>query len=658
MIDDSIEDITPGTRSTFRTEDFLPMHGNPQEFLNVILTYATTYRRLTLAFHTLMVAAGCMALYFSTRDMEDQRIRIEFATECERVTSQLSETLDVHHEVVESIASFHAGDPTFSRDGFQSFVQRAVNGHPGIHALEWVPRVSAKDRRQWEQAAQSNGVPDFQFRKWIADQEWAVGEEHWTDTYYPVYYVQPSADNHATLGIDLGSNPLRRKALELAAATGVTVAITGGRLAQKNAEQSGFLLLVPIYDRTQSLRTSEQRITHLAGFALGVFDIGKIIDEAVTLTDSKQFQFRVTEPNGQTLYASKQMNEPDSPNSHAADCHHTSTCQIGAQEWRIDFTSQGEWMQTRRSSLGLPIFFGGTVFAILLGSLLWRFTGRTARVEQLVSQRTVELEAANELIREQRDRLESGKLILEESNQQLKEFAFAASHDLQTPLRGMASYAQFLKEDYSSLLDEVGNQFVDRIISNADRMKQLISQLLEYSQVESQKDALRPTDLNQVLGDVLLLLQTEIETADATITFDEMPTVDCDPKQIAQLFRNLMTNGLKYRSENPLKIHVSVRKTDVYEIVVEDNGIGVAEPFQAKIFDIFRRLHTQDEYPGTGIGLALCRRITQRHGGTISVDSEIGNGCRFRFTLPVERSLKDHTTFQSGLPSPLALQSA
>lgn len=626
--------------------------------MNTILTYATTHRRLTLTFHTLMVAAGCLALYFSSRDLDDQRIQIEFETECERVASQLSETLDVYHEVVESIASFHAGDSAFSRDDFRCFVERAVNRHPGIHALEWVPRVAAKDRHQWEQTAKRDGVHDFQLRQWIANQEWVATEEQWAEDYYPVCYVQPSAGNHAALGTDLGSHPVRRKALEQAAATGLPVATSSVRLTPEDDLQSGFLLFVPVYDRDQSLSTSEQRMRHLVGFAVGVFRVRNIISKALSPKAPEPFQLYVTEPNGQSLYTSaNHEGQFTRANQNTADCHSTSTCRIGGQTWVLDFLSQDEWVETRRSSIGLPIFLGGAVVAALLGSLLWTITGRTATVEQLVSQRTTELEAASELIREQRDRLESGKLILEESNQQLKEFAFAASHDLQTPLRGMASYAQFLKEDYSSALDEMGNQFVDRIISSADRMKQLISQLLEYSLVESQKDALRPTNLNQVLGDVLLLLQTEIESADATITFDELPIVECDPKLIAQLFRNLITNGLKYRGEDSPRIHVSICRTDVYKIVVEDNGIGIAKPFQSKIFDIFRRLHTQDEYPGTGIGLALCRRIVQRHGGTISVESEPGQGCRFTFTLPADGAPQDHTTSPNDLPSPLTLQS-
>lgn len=632
------------------------MHGTHHGFINTILTYATTHRRLTLAFHTLMVIAGCLALYATTRNMEDQRIQLQFATECERATSRLSETLDVYHEVVESIASFHAGDPAFSRDGFQSFVQRSVDRHPGIQALEWVPRVPAQDRQQWELAARTNGVADFEFRKWVADRKWTTQEDHWSETYYPVFYVQPSADNQAALGIDLGSNPTRRKTLEQAARTGVTVATCGSRLADAANTESGLLLLVPIYNQPEQPSTPEERLNQLAGFAIGIFQIEDIIRDAVGQRALKQFQFQVTEPNGRTLYTTGNQKLSAETLTESADYRYTSKCRIGGQEWQMDFASHGSWVARHRSAHAIPIFLGGTVFAILLGSLLWTITGRTAKVEQIVSQRTTELEVANKLIRDQRDRLEAGKLILEESNQQLREFAFAASHDLQTPLRGMASYAHFLKEDYSSLLDDTGNQFVDRIITSADRMKKLISQLLEYSQVESQKNALQPTDLNQVLSDVLLLLQTEIETAEATVTFDELPTVECDPKQMTQLFCNLMTNALKYRSDELPLIHVSASKTDVFEIVVEDNGIGVAEPFRAKIFDIFRRLHTQNEYPGTGIGLALCRRIVQRHGGTICVESEVGEGCRFRFTLPINVTLPELAIVPSELPSPLVAE--
>ena len=243
------------------------------------------------------------------------------------------------------------------------------------------------------------------------------------------------------------------------------------------------------------------------------------------------------------------------------------------------------------------------------------------QLEQRVHERTAQLERANEA--------------LERSNAELRQFAYVASHDLQTPLRTIAGFAQFLHEDCREHLDETAQDYIDRIVRGAKRMHELIQDLLELSRVESRPAERRRVDLNDVCSEVIDLLQATIEETGATVLYENLPALRGDRTQFVQLFQNLIDNALKYRSDAPPVVEIaSVRKGDFWEISVADNGIGIEAEHHAKIFEIFRRLHSTESYPGTGIGLAICLRIVARHGGRIWVEERTGGGCRFVFTLP------------------------
>jgi PAS domain S-box-containing protein len=242
-------------------------------------------------------------------------------------------------------------------------------------------------------------------------------------------------------------------------------------------------------------------------------------------------------------------------------------------------------------------------------------------LEQRVQERTAQLEQANEA--------------LERSNAELRQFAYVASHDLQTPLRTIAGFAQFLHEDCRDRLDETAQDYIDRIVRGAKRMHELIQDLLELSRVESRPAERRRVDLNDVCSEVVDLLQASIEETGAKVIYENLPSIRGDRSQFVQLFQNLIDNAVKYRGDAPPVVEITaIRKGQLWEITVADNGIGIEAEHRAKIFEIFRRLHSTESYPGTGIGLAICLRIVARHGGKIWVDERPGGGCLFVFTLP------------------------
>lgn len=224
---------------------------------------------------------------------------------------------------------------------------------------------------------------------------------------------------------------------------------------------------------------------------------------------------------------------------------------------------------------------------------------------------------------------------LARSNKDLELFASAASHDLKAPLRQVSAFADLLHRHYKDKLDSTAEEFIDFIVKGTRRMDDLLNDLLEYSRMGRKGSAFERVDLNALLADVLASLQADISQSCAKIAHGDLPTVRCIRAQVRSLLQNLLSNGMKFRGDRNPEVHVTA--TDLgneWEFSVADNGIGIRPDFHVRIFELFKRLHTTSEYPGTGIGLAICKRVVDRHGGQIRVESEEGRGATFVFTLP------------------------
>ena len=225
---------------------------------------------------------------------------------------------------------------------------------------------------------------------------------------------------------------------------------------------------------------------------------------------------------------------------------------------------------------------------------------------------------------------------LRHSNEALEQFAHVASHDLQEPLRMVASYTQLLSKRYRGKLDSDADEFIAYAVDGTRRMKRLIEDLLLYSRAGRGSPPFRIFRSEAALQEALTNLRTAIEESQALVTYDALPTVVAADSQVVQVFQNLVGNAIKYRGEVAPQIHVSARTTEEEWIFsVADNGIGIEPRFYERVFEIFQRLHGRGEYEGTGIGLAICKRILQQQGGRIWVESESGKGSVFHFALPV-----------------------
>jgi PAS domain S-box-containing protein len=224
---------------------------------------------------------------------------------------------------------------------------------------------------------------------------------------------------------------------------------------------------------------------------------------------------------------------------------------------------------------------------------------------------------------------------LERSNQELERFAYVSSHDLQEPLRMITLYSQLLERRYRDSLDSDADDFIEYIVENAKRMKQLIDDLLSFSRVNTDVKDFMYVDLEAVLDSVLSSLAMSIEEFNINITHDPLPSLLADSTQMVQVFQNLLINAIKFRGEEPPEIHISAEKGEgEWTFSISDNGIGIKPEHQKQIFEVFKRLHTREEYPGTGIGLSICQKIIRHHGGRIWLESELGKGTTFYFTIP------------------------
>jgi PAS domain S-box-containing protein len=284
----------------------------------------------------------------------------------------------------------------------------------------------------------------------------------------------------------------------------------------------------------------------------------------------------------------------------------------------------------------------------MIGEAIRRFQAETElakhrdHLEELVAKRTRELEAANQQLRaEVRSRevaeqaLLSAAEALKRSNLDLEQFGYVASHDLQEPLRAVAGFVRLLEHRFPEKLDAKMREYIAGAAEGATRMERLITDLLTFSRLSTDARAFVLASLGAPLETALRNLQFSIQSAKAKVTNDSLPTLLVDESQMLQLFQNLIANALKFRSEHAPQIRIGARSEEGRWVLwVRDNGIGIEAQYFERIFQVFQRLHTRNKYPGTGIGLAICKKIVERHGGQIWVESKPGQGSTFYFSLP------------------------
>jgi signal transduction histidine kinase len=268
-------------------------------------------------------------------------------------------------------------------------------------------------------------------------------------------------------------------------------------------------------------------------------------------------------------------------------------------------------------------------------ALVERLRQEQQRTESANQQLRMEIER-----RQEADRQLQGSLSeLQRSNQDLAMFASAASHDLRAPMRRISGFAAILVSEYGDVVDKEGRDYLERMIVSADRMQALVSDLLSYASIGREDLVRTPVDLRHLVAEVCVALEVPIQEAGAEVVVEDMPTVPVHERLLSTVFQNLFSNAIKFRGDAPPRVHVSARREgDEWVVAVRDNGIGLKQEYLDSVFNAFCRLHSASDYPGTGIGLAVCRRVVERHGGRMWAESQPGEGSTFLFSIPVQMS--------------------
>jgi signal transduction histidine kinase len=294
---------------------------------------------------------------------------------------------------------------------------------------------------------------------------------------------------------------------------------------------------------------------------------------------------------------------------------------------------------------GAFIFGCGTTHLLSIWTVwvpAYRFEGMVKLVTSLISIATAALllpliPKALELpsIQLSNERLKKSSADLARSNKDLEQFAYVASHDLQEPLRMVNGFVQLLQQRYKGKLDAQAEEYIQQAVAGTQRMHAMIEDLLAYSRVSSQNAAITPISSSKALEQAIANLQAAIKETGATVRSGVLPEIGFDHSQLVQVFQNLIGNALKFKGKDPLTIEVAAQKAEhEWFFSVKDNGIGIDPHYSEQIFEIFKRLHSKEKYPGSGIGLTICKRIVERHGGRIWVESSEGKGAAFYFTVP------------------------
>ena len=319
-----------------------------------------------------------------------------------------------------------------------------------------------------------------------------------------------------------------------------------------------------------------------------------------------------------------------------------------AQQTSIEFEDYNEagyrWFEIRGypGAHGLSVYFRDITDKKRAEEEIYRLN---QHLEQRIRERTRELENANTQLVEQAEKLAR-------TNAELERFVYVSSHDLQEPLRMISGFTQLLAQRYEGKLGADADDFIKYAVDGADRMSRLIKDLLKYSLLGMQEMRSAPVDFEELWYRAVMDLKVSIEESGAVLTHDSLPTIMGDATQLGQVFQNLLANAIKFTRAAP-QIHVwAEQKGQEWVFGVRDNGIGIEPEYTERIFEVFRRLHSRSEYPGTGIGLAICKRVVEAHGGRMWLESEYGKGSTFYFTLP-----DSYTLVQGNSPTPQRLKS-
>ncbi|MFT7579818.1 MAG: signal transduction histidine kinase [Myxococcota bacterium] len=554
------------------------------------------------------------AWWFSKNAVED-RIQIAFDRESEQVVELIRERMRSYEDALWAGVALYDASDTVTEEEWRMFARSLGVGerYPGINGIGVIYNVPSAELAAFVAAEQKSGRPEF-----------SVFPAHGLSISLPIVFIEPVADNLEAVGLDV-AHESNRFIAALKARDNGTAQITGPvQLVQDAAKTPGFLFYAPVYksghaaDATAGARTFEKLV-------YAPFIVNKLMQG---ILDRERRQVGVSiRDTGETIYSEHTTEEPD----YDANPIHTMVVDLPVygRTWQLELRSARSFRAANASAQPWIVLATG-IFIDLLLLVLFIQMARSSRRALSFASRMVGGYS------DKTTRLESAVQQLRHSNSELEQFAYIASHDLQEPLRTLISFSGILESEVVSGKNTKVDASVKYIGQAASRMRDLVSALLGFSRIGTNSTA-KDVDCTPLLDAVIADLGGTISATGAQIEVVPLPTMRVCETEIRQLFQNLLSNALKFMppGKSP-QIAIGYERTGrLHKFSVKDNGVGLDAKYAEKIFLIFQRLHGHSEFSGSGIGLANCKKIVNRHGGEIWVDSALGEGATFHFTLAV-----------------------
>ena len=607
--------------------------------------------------------------YNVVTDWEQQRVQQAFRVAASDRVLMIQREIEQSLGVVQDIGSFFDASKWVGRRDFRNFVGPALKRYSSIAALQWIPRISGKERAAFEEQARRSFA---KFRITENNQAGELIEAEKRPVHFPVLYVQPYQLNKNALGLDLASAPVILDALQQTRDAAEMRTSPRIPLEREDHIEYGFTARLPVFykadkdeseneEEDEALDTLETRQLQLRGFAAGIFRIGAIVESALVNLSPSGIDMVIYDVSGDNerdyLYRHSSRIRPATSGQDITgevesgkDLEFIQSIKVTDRQWEVVCTSIPGYFQPDPWS-GWAILAGGLPFIALLTIYLSTLVGRAAKVKRLVTERTMQLVEVNaELNREISERLYTEKQLqslnetleervairtaeAERHVKELEQFAYVTSHDLKAPLRGIANLATWLEEDLREKLTGPTREQLDLLRDRVQRMNALIEGLLEYSRIGKTAQSMIDVDTGKLLTEIIdSLSPPDGFTIDVA---ENMPTLHTDRLHLYQVFSNLISNSIKHARSERGHVWITVQdQGEFYEFTVADDGPGIAPEYHDKIFMMFQTLAVVDYGSNTGIGLALVKKIVQEHGGSITLESEEGNGATFRFAWP------------------------
>ncbi len=522
--------------------------------------------------------------------------------------------IDSFEQTLLSGVGLFSGSTDVTRSEWRAFSSalRVSDRFPGVRGIGFIAMVPPLDLDVFLQQTRADGAPDFKVHPDGGDE------------YMIIKYMEPEATNLPALGMNVATETGRDNAAWKSADTGEAAITPRITLVQDKKKTPGFALMLPFYRANALLETVEQRRQALIGWISAPFN-GDAFMGGLSLGQGADFDLSVYDSPSETaenLIYSTATPRPKTEFTLRKEV------EVKQRKWHFVWRSTLAFERKSASNEPFIILISGLLFTGLFGLLLVMLGRRNETVERMVEMRTAELTEREANLAQVIDKLT-------QSNAELERFAYVVSHDMQEPIRAVANFSSLLWHQYENKLDPAGKKYLTIITDSAKRLQAMVSDLLEYARVGQGARAHERTDAMLLMQYVLDNLKVTIDEHDAVVAYENLPVFMGYPVQFMSLMQNLINNAIKYQPAGA-RPQVDVSATDQgdhFLFAVRDNGIGIDPANADRIFEPFKRLHTYQDYSGTGLGLAVAKKIVDNHGGRIWVESKQGEGSTFFFTV-------------------------